>query len=559
MIATVKVCLGRPNSPCDILDSSNANNNERAKAIIESKAGISISWCIGTKEIAAALKFLGISVCLKAEVAVYPVQGAVKVNAALSVTIVSFVVEFHFQFTDQPKNALKLCDTEKQCNANTYCQTAAGEWKAYFQIKITFLFWKQTVLDVPIGGKPSGCAASKAKNNIAKTKINKVVLYTTDWAQWRGSNNGRPGWCDAYAHRPADIDPSLATHINYAFAKIDSKTFEVVNVEANEDELIAGLQGLKAKNPALKTLISIGGWSFSRGDEVFKGSGSEKVFPEVAASAANRAAFIRSAIDYTNKRGFDGIDIDWEFPNFDGKAPQEVADFTSLMAELGTATKAAGMLLTTAMRATPDPQQHANVKAVAAAVDFINLMTYDYHGAFDFGSGYRKVNTHTPVLSCVNPLKKGWDIAGAIDAYEKQGAPLNKLVFGLGTYGRGFRFAGGEMRPGLGSALNSDEGQPLQGECTQTKYTLAWYEIKKVVAKSIIDPVQMAAYGVTTSGHWVGFDTPETHRMKMCYARARGISGVMVWDSDTDDQMELMRNIKANVADACKDFEMPRC
>lgn len=44
-------------------------------------------------------------------------QGAVKVNAALSVTIVSFVVEFHFQFTDQPKNALKLCDTEKQCNA----------------------------------------------------------------------------------------------------------------------------------------------------------------------------------------------------------------------------------------------------------------------------------------------------------------------------------------------------------------------------------------------------------------------------------------------------------
>lgn len=68
-----------------------------------------------------------------------------------------------------------------------------------------------------------------------------------------------------------------------------------------------------------------------------------------------------------------------------------MADFTSLMAELGTATKAAGMLLTTAMRATPDPQQHANVKAVAAAVDFINLMTYDYHGAFDFGSGYRKV------------------------------------------------------------------------------------------------------------------------------------------------------------------------
>jgi GH18 family chitinase len=69
----------------------------------------------------------------------------------------------------------------------------------------------------------------------------------------------------------------------------------------------------------------------------------------------------------------------------------------------------------------------------------------------------------------------------------------------------------------------------------------------------------MAAYGVTSSGHWVGFDTVETHRMKMRYARARGISGVMVWDSEMDDQLELIRNIKASVADECKDFSMPRC
>jgi chitinase len=138
-----------------------------------------------------------------------------------------------------------------------------------------------------------------------------VVLYTTDWAQWRGSNNNRPTWCDPYAHRPADIDASLATHINYAFAKIDGTAFEVVNVEANAEELMAGLQGLKSVNPNLKTMISIGGWSFSRGDDVFKGTGSEKIFPEMAASAAKRAAFIRSATEYARQRGFDGIDVDW--------------------------------------------------------------------------------------------------------------------------------------------------------------------------------------------------------------------------------------------------------
>jgi chitinase len=123
-------------------------------------------------------------------------------------------------------------------------------------------------------GQGSCCAGGASNNNCSLLgkryilHICRVVLYTTDWAQWRGSSDKRPAWCDAYAHRPADIDPSLATHINYAFAKIDNNAFEVVSVEANEDELIAGLQGLKASNPELKTLISIGAWSFSRGDEV---------------------------------------------------------------------------------------------------------------------------------------------------------------------------------------------------------------------------------------------------------------------------------------------------
>jgi GH18 family chitinase len=62
------------------------------------------------------------------------------------------------------------------------------------------------------------------------------------------------------------------------------------------------------------------------------------------------------------------------------------------MTELGAASKAAGLLLTNAMRATPDPQKHANIKAVADAVDFINVMTYDYHGSFDYGIDYKYVS-----------------------------------------------------------------------------------------------------------------------------------------------------------------------
>ncbi len=68
------------------------------------------------------------------------------------------------------------------------------------------------------------------------------MVYTTDWAQWRGSDNGRPAWCDAYKTTPSNIDPSLPTHVNYAFAKVDGSSYAVVDVEKNEAELIAQLQ-----------------------------------------------------------------------------------------------------------------------------------------------------------------------------------------------------------------------------------------------------------------------------------------------------------------------------
>ncbi len=177
-----------------------------------------------------------------------------------------------------------------------------------------------------------------------------------------------------------------------------------------------------------------------------------------------------------------------------------------------------------------------------------------------------QVNSHTPVLDC-SARMRGWDIQGVLDAYQAEGMPLEKLVLGLATYGRAFRFRGGrhgEARPGVGRARDPDRTPALQGACTEGNYTMAWYEIKlQALAEGTtvsIDPTQMAAYCLMERGkYWMGFDTPETHRMKMCYARSRGISGVMVWDADTDDSMELVASISNSTSDPCEGYAAPCC
>ena len=83
-----------------------------------------------------------------------------------------------------------------------------------------------------------------------------------------------------------------------------------MDTETDDKALQAELAAIKING--VKTIISIGGWSFSTGTNVFAGQGTELIFPDMARTNASRAAFVQSAISYAKERGFDGTDIDWE-------------------------------------------------------------------------------------------------------------------------------------------------------------------------------------------------------------------------------------------------------
>ncbi|EJD36063.1 glycoside hydrolase, partial [Auricularia subglabra TFB-10046 SS5] len=118
------------------------------------------------------------------------------------------------------------------------------------------------------------------------------------------------GWaskraCDAWY--PLNIPSRGYTHLNFAFAVIDPKTYGVVPMDAGDAKLYTQFTNLKQSNPNLKTYISIGGWSFNDPP-------TQSVFSNLAASNAHTQAFANSLIQFMVTYGFDGADIDWEYP-----------------------------------------------------------------------------------------------------------------------------------------------------------------------------------------------------------------------------------------------------
>ena len=101
-----------------------------------------------------------------------------------------------------------------------------------------------------------------------------------------------------------------------------------------------------------------------------------------------------------------------------------------------------------------------------------------------------------------------------------------------------------------------------QDTCTYSDGILAYYEIERFVQQSDIktDPVSMAAYARYNTSSWVGFDTPDTHRQKICYAGAKQLSGLFLWDGELDDALLLSKAARGNFDSAnCGDFKVPSC
>jgi chitinase len=340
---------------------------------------------------------------------------------------------------------------------------------------------------------------------------------------------------------------SKITHINYAFGNVtggkcaigDSyadydKAFtadqSVSGVADTWDQPLRGnfnqLRELKAKYPHLKVLWSFGGWTWSGG------------FTD---AAKDPAAFAQSCYDLVHDPRwadvFDGIDIDWEYPNACGLScdTSGAAAFRNVMAAL-RAKFGSSALVTAAV--TADGSSGGKIEAADYAgasryVDWYNVMSYDFFGAWD---AQGPTAPHSPLTSYSGIPKAGFTTADAIAKYKSAGVPAGKLLIGIGFYGRGWTGVTQDA-PG-GTATGPATGTYEQG--------IEDYKVLKTSCP-VTGTIAGTAYAHCGSNWW-SYDTPSTIAGKMSWAKSQGLGGAFFWEFSGDTgNGELVSAISNNL------------
>ncbi|KAL2861039.1 chitinase [Aspergillus lucknowensis] len=323
---------------------------------------------------------------------------------------------------------------------------------------------------------------------------------------------------------PAEIPLGYYSHINFAFALIDPKTFQLVSMDEKTGTLYNPVGMLKARQPDLQVWLAIGGWAMNDPGKY------RTAFSDLAASKEAQDEFFESVVTFLAEYNFDGIDLDWEYPVAEdrGGVESDYKNFVTFVARLrerlNQLGKPTGLSLT--LPASYWYLRGFDIINLEPYVDFYNIMTYDIHGVWDGNieelGPY--AGSHTNLTEIEDGLKLLW----------RNNINPERVNMGIGFYGRSFTMkdpncleAGCEF---------SDGGNG--GNCTGTPGVLSAAEITKIIdngAKVTLDKEAAVEIVTWDEDQWVSWDSAKTLAMKLEYANKRCLGGVMVWAVDLDD------------------------
>ncbi|MGG1675211.1 glycosyl hydrolase family 18 protein [Neobacillus sp. NRS-1170] len=387
--------------------------------------------------------------------------------------------------------------------------------------------------------------ARDARGNVsaASSTVTAITLTQTNPVQSNFKRVGYfAGWATYSNYQVSDIDASKLTHLNYAFANINADgKIEVGDPFADIEQTFPGdtadqpykgnfyqLTKLKQQYPQLKTLISVGGWSWS------------ERFSDVALTDQSRTIFADSCLQFILKYGFDGIDLDWEYPVAGGEAgnihrPEDKQNFTLLVKKIRETLDAQSAidgkkyLLTIAGGANKGYVANTELSLLQQYLDYIQLMTYDFHGSWDTLTGM-----NSPLYRDPESKFAEFSVQDAVQTYINSGVPATKLVMGIPFYGRVYNQVNNvnnglyQSFSGGGSALSY--GQLEASYLNKNGFIRYWESDSKVP-------------WLFNGSQFISYDDPESIGYKTSFIKSMGLGGAMMWELSQDPNKVLISKI----------------
>lgn len=384
----------------------------------------------------------------------------------------------------------------------------------------------------------------------------RIIGYYTSWSIYAREyyiNEHEPG----ADHIPA----GKVTHINYAFANLAPDGTVVLGDEFADVGKIFGneppgalykgnfmqLNILKNRYAHIRTFISVGGWTWS------------DHFSDVFADQAKRGTFCSSLLDFVARYGFDGADIDWEYPGDPGEGDNsyrpgfDKVNFVAALAQCRPDFDAAGKMLSVA---TPcNPQLYTDELDLAGMMpylDWVNPMSYDLHGPWDALTGH-----HSQLYeNAGDPFADGLTLSACVQGHITEGVPPEKINAGVPSYGRAY--ANVSQQPGGNPSIRG-LFQPFSGVPKGTWDGGRWgttgvcdYEdiVLNILPKGSPDfdaaakvPTLTWNLGKKQGMGFLSYDNTQSVCQKAQFAIDNGLGGLMFWEFSADienDQRSLI-------------------
>ncbi|KAI8851577.1 glycoside hydrolase superfamily, partial [Chytridium lagenaria] len=298
-------------------------------------------------------------------------------------------------------------------------------------------------------------------------------------------------------------------------------TVDDINVNSCDTLKLWQFSALRGRRSRVKLIISVGGWSFNDPGP------TQTRFSDMASTQESRARFIASVEQFLLQYNLDGIDLDWEYPSAPdrGGQPKDAQNYVYLVKELREKLRPPLSISI----ASPASQWYLKGFLIQEMSDYIVFMTYDMHGNWDYRNKW--------VGPYLNAHNNWTEINDAITMIGKAGVTSNKILLGIGFYGRSFKLADRNcFSPGC-RFQDPDNVASGKRNGERKDFVITITQTKTQGLNLIYDRSAMSKLLTYNGGQdWVGYDDEESISDKLTAAADLCMGGLAVWSIDQDDQ-----------------------